>query len=661
MDNLANSSSKDIYTKYLLLLSLIVICLFLAFYNHPPILSLFESPEIYNNFLPTKKPTLMFAVSEDPVTNVSFGTFDYATILISRYLSDYLGHSISNIRLPSLIYGLLALFLLFIITNRWFGWKIALISTLLLSTNQHFLIFQHSLIAHMATLTTILFCIERFQSLTNKKNNFTIISFGFACALTCLHYWYGRWGMLCILFFYLFDFNNFSISNFKSYLNFTNKERIKTFFLILVSTIIILTIFYPANIFVIFSSDFIYPTNRIGNFSSEISGTFQNIWINFYLFFKNLIFDKSKFPSDIMLWANYPVENILVFLLSIIGIIISLSRKVTYPILFTLYVLFITFFPQLFSETYINNSGKLSSTLNPGRSLFFIPFACIMAAIGLKFIYTFFKEKKYFVKISFVFFISLFFCFRFYGYFAEINRFNDKINSYNIDFSRPAPTDNFSSIGHDAGFNLPERDMHYDQIYYYQLSKFILKQLKEENSETAKFKKIIYVPSETYTPSKYKIFVSKGSPYYLPMYLTFYLQEQGLNVSYLGKIKDIQEPFLKKAIKVLDRYKQGKNQSPGDTMSDGHYPRNKKQEESVKMFINIIEWIESYEMGKKWLDSIRTNENYNYNNQLIDDYFVSVTSKKTPDYLLITNKKQLESIKNQNNYIVELSMPIENQ
>ena len=43
----------------------------------------------------------------------------------------------------------------------------------------------------MATLTTILFCIERFQNLLMKNNKFAILSFGFACALTTLNYWTG--------------------------------------------------------------------------------------------------------------------------------------------------------------------------------------------------------------------------------------------------------------------------------------------------------------------------------------------------------------------------------------------------------------------------------------------------------------------------------------
>ena len=655
--------TNEVLIKHLLLSLLILVCLFLAFNHHPPILFGLESAEIYNNFLPTKIPPLVFAVSEDPGTSSSFGTFDYAALIVSRYVSDYMGHSISNVRLPSIICGLIALFLFYKIINRWFDWKIALISTFLLSTNQYFLMFQHLLLSHMVTLATILFCIERFQNFTIKKNRFSIVSFGFACALTTLNYWMGRWCMISILLFYLVDFEKFSIVKFKSYLHFTNWQRIKAVLLVFLSMIIILTIFYPANILVLFSSDFIYPSIRVGEYSDEISRSLYNLWINLLLFFKYFIFDRSNHPSDIMLWSSYPVENIVIFLLSVVGIVISLIRKISYPILFILYIIFMTFVPQLFSETYATNDvGKLSSTLNPGRSLFFIPFACIMAVLGIRYIYTYLKSRGYSTRLVFIFLIGLFFCFRLYGYFAEINRFNDEIiNSYKVDFTQPAPVDNLDVVFNP--FHIPIRELHYDQVYYYKIAQFISIHLKSVIS-TPDSKKILYIPAEIYTPSYYKNLggggwiPSKGYPYYFPMYLTFYLQEQNINVSYLVKKKDIKEPFIKKAIKVLDRYKQGKNQPSGDSLSAGHFPRTKKQEEIVKMFVNIIDWIENFEKGKRWLDSIRESANYNLNVSSIGDYFVNVTSNKSPDYLIITNLEEFDLIKEQYDYELALSMPI---
>ena len=103
----------------------------------------------------------------------------------------------------------------------------------------------------MLTVATILFTIERFQILLKNDSKFSIFSFGFACALTTLNYWTGRWCMLSILFFYLIDFEKFSFLKYKSYIYFTNFKRIKTILFVLLSTIFILTIFYPGNIFLL--------------------------------------------------------------------------------------------------------------------------------------------------------------------------------------------------------------------------------------------------------------------------------------------------------------------------------------------------------------------------------------------------------------------------
>ena len=160
---------NNVKIKYLLIVLLILTSLFLAFNQYPPILNIFEVLEIYRDFIPTHNPPLVFSISEDPSTYAPLSTFGYAALKISRYISDYLGHSLSNVRLPSAVYGLVALFLLYVIVNRCFEWKVALVLTFLLATNQYFLMFQHFLLPHLVTLTSILFCIERFQNPLDKK------------------------------------------------------------------------------------------------------------------------------------------------------------------------------------------------------------------------------------------------------------------------------------------------------------------------------------------------------------------------------------------------------------------------------------------------------------------------------------------------------------
>ena len=318
---------NDVKTKYILIFLLLLISLFLAFNHYPPFIVRWEMIEIYRDFRPTYNPPLVFSISEDPNTTGPFNTFGYAALIISRYVSDYLGHSLSNVRLPSVVYGLVALFLLYVMVNRWFEWKVALVSTFLLATNQYFLMFQHFLLPHMVTVTSILFCIERFQNLLAKNNKFAILSFGFACALTTLHYWTGRWVMLCVLFFYLVDFEKFSIWKYKSYLHFTNLQRIKTLLLVLISMVVILTIFYPGNLLLLFSPDFIFPSIRAGGeYSDKVTVMPYDVWHNLGYYFKYYIFNRSNHPSNIItLFTPYPVENMITLALCLLGIIISLT------------------------------------------------------------------------------------------------------------------------------------------------------------------------------------------------------------------------------------------------------------------------------------------------------------------------------------------------
>jgi len=619
--------------------------------------------EIYRDFRPTHNLPLIFSISEDPNTTGPFNTFGYAALIISRYVSDYLGHSLSNIRSPSIVYGLVALFLLYTIVNRWFEWKVAFISTFLLATNQYFLMLQHFLLPHMVTLTSILFCIERFQNLLVKNNKFAILSFGFACAFTTFHYWTGRWVMLCVLFFYLVDFEKFSIWKYKTYLHFTNLKRIKTLLLVFISMAFVLTVFYPGNLLLLFSTDFIYPSIRAGSeYSNTATQMFYDIWYNLKYFFNYYIFNTSSRPSNIMSLYFYPIENMIILALCLLGIIISLIRKTSYSVLFLLYILFVTFFSILVSTTNSANIYEASSTMNAGRTFFIIPFVCIIAALGIRYIYAYGISKGYSLRPVFILLIGIFFCFRIYGYFSEIERFKTYVNSYKIDFSQP-------SINQDIDFQNKKRQLIknlfykeiYNQLYYYRMAQFISNNLKTLTLKPNSIN-LLYIPEKNYSPFMLERAAmpktNKGYPYFFSMHLTFYLQEKGLNVSYLVKKNDTQEAFLKKSLKIVELYKLRKNIDPDDTVSTDRYPRNKKQEKIVKIFIFIIDWVESYKIGKKWLNSIREKKSYHSKVLPIGDYFVNITSNKAPDYLIVTSKEELEYVQKQTDYKISLSLPI---
>ena len=167
--------------------------------------------------------------------------------------------------------------------------------------------------------------------------------------------------------------------------------------------------------------------------------------------------------------------------------------------------------------------------------------------------------------------------------------------------------------------------------------------------------KLLFIPEEFYTPFNYQMgggdMPWKGSPYYFAMYLTFYLQENNINASYLVEKSDVKETFLRKAITVLDRYKNGEN------LND-HYPRNKTQERIVKVFVYFVSIIEKNKYGKIWINSIRNQTDSNINTKLIGNFFVNTTSNKKPTYLLVANKEGLDLLKKQIKYKLVLSLPV---
>tara|TARA_Y100000590_G_scaffold462431_1_gene626507 strand:+ start:435 stop:2423 length:1989 start_codon:yes stop_codon:yes gene_type:complete len=650
---------EKILFKYIFLLLLILTSLFFAFNFYPPIIGSWEGSEIYKNYFPFNKPFLMLSISEDPSSTGAHNTFGYAGLIIGRYFSDYFGHTLFNIRMPSIIYGLISLFLFYIIVRRWFDFKIAAISTFLLSTNYYFLIFQHTLLPQMLTVATILFTIERFQILLKNDSKFSIFSFGFACALTTLNYWTGRWCMLSILFFYLIDFEKFSFLKYKSYIYFTNFKRIKTILFVLLSTIFILTIFYPGNIFLLLSSDFIYPSVRIGDYSDDFLESLYNVGYNLLYYFNFYFINNFTYPSEILANIPYRIENIIILSLFVIGIIFSFFRKFNYSIFFFIYIFFVTFIPPLFSNTITDyDNYEASSSLTTFRVIYSVPFICLLATLGGNYIYSLIYNKSAKLKSLFIILILIFLFFRAYDYFKETTRFKNFINSYHFDISLPANSDKISVEKKTYDFSV-RREQYYDQIYFYNLSQYIFKKL--QNIETRSNKpQFLYISEDMYTPSKFGISgtrPTKGYPYYFPMFLTFHLQQQGINVSYLVKDDLIKESFSKKVIDVLDRYKEQKKS--GENFNE-YFPRNDSQKLFVEVLVNIINFIERFESVRKWTNSLRNKGNMHLGISKIGDYFVNVTSNEKPDYIIISNKKQFNQIRDNYEYKVVLKLPENN-
>ena len=146
---------KNITAKNFGLYFLILLIVIVSSVNYPQLIGFWESGVIYESFIPTGKPLLFLAIQKAGDTSGYHGLYGYALLDLSRYLSDLLGHSISNVRLLSVFYGIISIILVFIICNRYFGIKIAIISSSLLITNLHFITFQNLLVFRFLAPTKI--------------------------------------------------------------------------------------------------------------------------------------------------------------------------------------------------------------------------------------------------------------------------------------------------------------------------------------------------------------------------------------------------------------------------------------------------------------------------------------------------------------------------
>jgi len=125
-----------------------------------------ESDLLYESFIPVIRPWFILEINPTGNSEGGGGWFhSYALLTASRYIADIFGHNIGTVKFLPVFYGGLALFFLYIVTQRWFGRKTAVIATLLCITNQYFITLIHQLVVHSLTLALILFCIERFQNI----------------------------------------------------------------------------------------------------------------------------------------------------------------------------------------------------------------------------------------------------------------------------------------------------------------------------------------------------------------------------------------------------------------------------------------------------------------------------------------------------------------
>ena len=166
----------------------------------------------------------------------------------------------------------------------------------------------------------------------------------------------------------------------------------------------IFTIFYPGNLFLFFSKEFIFPSIRLDEFNPGIIDIIKNIFLNLYHFLKVYIFDFSSTPSDLLIHRPYRIENILIIFFTLVGIYFLLFKRKDYTKLLILFVFIVNFILPLMSA--INQTNEQQYTLSVHRLFFLVPFY-YFSSIGIIYIYDQIKLKK---SKKFYFYYFLFIC-----------------------------------------------------------------------------------------------------------------------------------------------------------------------------------------------------------------------------------------------------------
>ena len=640
--------NKNLITKNISFIFLILLIIYVTSINYPQLISYWESGIMYRSFLPTVKSLPFLSIHITGDTADFHGIIGYTLLRTpSRWLADLLGHSISNIRIFSVFYGLISIILLFIMTKRYFGKGTAIISSSLLITNLHFVTFQNLLLPQTLTMASILFCVERFLNFKSKQSKFSAISLGLAFAFASIHYVIGRICVVSIMILCLIDYK----CCFQKFKNIVTKKSLSNFTIVLLSTIIFLTLFYPLNIFRFLTTEFIFTHQKVDlNFSLAMS--FHNIKYFFYYFIFGL--QENNYSSNILIDIPFSLVSIITFIFFIYGFVLSIFDIKNINKFIFIYLGGIIFLAILQTGVKLGVPFEVSSNMAPNRTYFLVPFIIVLSSLGLMSIYKHIKQYGELVKkFCILLFVGLIIS-RLYFFIEEANRFQTYINGYNFDFTKKAIEKELSRDDLEYNrFTLEDQlGLHVNQIYFYNLAKHVAKKTEKYRKDTNKIK-LIYIPENYYTPNYLQHgggHPEKNSPYYFRMFLTFYLQERGINVSYLVNQQDVKGGLIYRIINVVDHYEVRKD-------NPGLYPKNKSQQNTVIKAKKVISWIESYKWGENLIQSIRQQKNINSKSIFVGNYFINTTSHKDPEYLILSNTSQLEAAKLLSNAKIVLVMP----
>ncbi len=229
--------------------------------------------------------------------------------------------------------------------------------------------------------------------------------------------------------------------------------------------------------------------------------------------------------------------------------------------------------------------------------------------------------------------------FRITNHHLEFKKFTNGINNYNVNITKPIQEpEKQKNLNY---FKLYKESI-YNQIYFLKLSKFISKKIKNTDLSKSNKIKAIYIPENKYTPNKIVIgglVPKKGDNYYFHIFLSLYLKNENINNFYLVKKDNIDEKLINKLIKVLKRYKEGRNKQ-------GEFPRNKNHEIILKTIDKIILII----FGKNFYENFSMKSSVKFTSSDFKEYVYYPNKKNSKSLFLITNEKELKLVKDSNKY-----------
>ena len=224
---------------------LVAYCLILAFIPYPPILGNWESSQVFHTFAPQE---IWINTIIHPRTNT--GGYEYAPIDLSRKVAAVFGFNLFSLRLGPIVYGLISLFLFYMVVRTWSSQRTSLLVTALFASNPFFIAFQHQLLIPIFALLCILLVIKTYLlAITGHKNN--VVIFGISCAFACLFYVVARYATLFLIVLWIFNIYKNETSNREQF-----KKHLFRFSIPFILTLFILN---PVNLYRFFNITFLMP------------------------------------------------------------------------------------------------------------------------------------------------------------------------------------------------------------------------------------------------------------------------------------------------------------------------------------------------------------------------------------------------------------------